>query len=254
MHKIQPKTLFIGKNIVSLPSCHSTNDFASELIQKQSVFEGTIVITSEQTAGRGQRGNLWEAAAGKNITLSLILKPTFLSPLQQFKLNIAISLAIYECLSSFKLEHLKIKWPNDIYVGNKKMGGVLIENALAGSRIAHSIIGIGLNINQEHFSNENATSLRLLTQSQQTFLLENIVEKLCESIEKYYLQLKKQDFVKQHQQYLAILFRFDEMHTFKQGDAIFEAKIIGISEYGFLQLAIGETIKEFDLKEISYVI
>ena len=100
MNKIQPKTLFIGKNTIYLPSCHSTNDIAAEMIQSGSVFDGTTVITSNQTAGRGQRGNAWEALAGQNITISIILKPNFLSANEQFKLNIAVSLGIREFIES----------------------------------------------------------------------------------------------------------------------------------------------------------
>ena len=98
MHNFQPKTLFLGKNSIYLPSCHSTNDFASEIIQTKQVFDGTIVITSYQTAGRGQRGNTWEALPNQNITVSMILKPDFLSITQQFRLNMAVSLGIYEFL------------------------------------------------------------------------------------------------------------------------------------------------------------
>lgn len=254
MYKIQPKTLFVGKNIVYLPSCHSTNDFASELIQNQQVFEGTIVITSDQTAGRGQRGNSWESQANQNITLSLVLKPSFLAAQKQFKLNIAISLGIHHFLNAFGLENLRIKWPNDIYVGDKKMGGVLIENSLAGSRISHSIIGIGLNINQSVFSNPSATSLKIATQNQENFNLETLVERLSESIEKYYLQLKTLDFQKQHAAYLDILFRFNQSHYFKKNDELFLGKIVDVSEQGLLIMEVNNNLQAFDLKEISYII
>ena len=114
MHNFQPKTLFLGKNTIYLPSCHSTNDTAAEIIQNAQAFDGTIVITSDQTSGRGQRGNTWETLPGQNITMSVILKPDFLNASQQFSLNIAISLGIYAFLSKYISEELKIKWPNGL--------------------------------------------------------------------------------------------------------------------------------------------
>ena len=239
-----------------MPSCHSTNDIAAEIIQNKEVFEGTIVITSDQTAGRGQRGNAWETMPGQNITASFILKPDFLIATEQFKLNIAISLGIYEFLSQYMPKNLNIKWPNDIYFGDLKMGGVLIENSLSGSRIAYSIIGIGLNINQLNFteSNNRAISLRLATQSLDEFDIENLLGELCSSLEKYYLQLKNGHYLKQKETYLKILYRFQETHFFRKNGERFLAKIIDIASSGHLMLEINGEVEHFDFKEISFEI
>eukprot|EP01137_Pigoraptor_chileana_P015025 Opistho-2@5140 len=107
-----------------------------------------VIITDNQTAGRGQRGNVWEASIGENLTFSLILKPNFLKASEQFQLNVAVSLGVLDCLSEYIDEDLKVKWSNDIYFQNQKMGGILIENTLQGYQIGYSVIGIGLNINQ----------------------------------------------------------------------------------------------------------
>ncbi len=254
MHNFQPKTLFLGKNTIYLPSCHSTNDIATEIIQTKRVFDGTIVITSDQTAGRGQRGNTWEALPNQNITVSMILKPDFLNIAQQFRLNIAVSLGIYEFLCRYLSDGLAIKWPNDIYVGNRKMGGVLIENTLSGSRIAYSVIGIGLNINQLSFSNDKAISLRLASQKSDDFDIEKLIEQLCECIEKYYLQLKNGHTEVQKKKYLERVFRFGEWHQYEQNGERFLGKIIDVAETGHLIMEVSEEVKKFDFKEISFVI
>ncbi len=253
MHNFQPKTLFLGKNIVYLPSCHSTNDIAAEIIQTKRVFDGTIVITSDQTAGRGQRGNSWEALPNQNITVSMILKPDFLNIAQQFRLNMAVSLGIYEFLCRYLSDGLTIKWPNDIYVGSRKMGGVLIENTLSGSRITYSVVGIGLNINQLSFANDKAVSLRLASRQQDDFEIEKLIEQLCECIEKYYLQLKNGHTEIQKKKYLERVFRINEWYQYEQNGERFLGKIIDVAETGHLVMEVGEDIKKFDFKEISFV-
>lgn len=254
MHNFQPKTLFLGKNTVYLPSCHSTNDIAAEIIQTKRVFDGTIVITSDQTAGRGQRGNSWEALPNQNITVSMILKPDFLNIAQQFRLNTAVSLGIYDFLCKYLSDGLTIKWPNDVYVGNRKMGGVLIENTLSGSRIAYSVVGIGLNINQLSFANDKAISLRLASQHQDDFEIEKLIEQLCECIEKYYLQLKNGHTEVQKKKYLERVYRIDEWHQYEQNGERFVGKIVDVAETGHLIMEVGEEIKKFDFKEVSFVI
>lgn len=258
MNNFKPKTLFLGKNLIYLPSCHSTNDIAHEIIQNKQGFDGTIVITDNQTAGRGQRGNSWEAMPNQNITISIILQPHFLHPTQQFNLNIAVSLAVNEFLSSYILSEvpekkLSIKWPNDVYVGNKKLGGILIENSVSGSRINTSIIGIGLNINQLSFADSRATSLRSELQSD-GFSLQKLIEELCEYIEKYYLQLKNGNEKLLKEQYLKNLFRINEFHFYSDGNETFEGKVIGINSLGMLEIEVNNTIRSFGFKEISFLI
>ena len=149
IENINPNTLFIGKKIVYLPNCHSTNDSALSILGSNDVFEGTTIITSRQTSGKGQKGNRWQSEPGKNLTFSIILKPGFLDVKQQFKLNFAVSLGIFDFLSSFFKSHVKIKWPNDIYYKDSKIAGILIENSIRSMKMQHSIVGVGLNVNQE---------------------------------------------------------------------------------------------------------
>ena len=254
MYNIQPNTLFTGKLIKHLPSCHSTNDIAVEMIQSENtVFEGTVIITDNQTAGRGQRGNTWEASSGENLTFSLILKPNFLKASYQFQLNVAISMGVFDFLSEFIDENLSVKWSNDIYYKDEKMGGILIENSLQGYQIGHSIIGIGLNINQLKFGNLRATSLRNITQNPLKYDLSEMLKKLLENLEKSYLKIKNDDYESLKTRYLNILYRFQKYHYFKRNGQQFLGKIVGIDETGKLGIETNENVIYFDFKEVEFV-
>ena len=255
MYNIQPNTLFTGKIIKYLPTCHSTNDIAVQMIQSENmVFEGTVIITDNQTAGRGQRGNSWEAISGENLTFSLILKPNFLKASDQFQLNVAISMGVFDFLSEFIDENLKVKWSNDIYYENKKMGGILIENSLQGYQIGHSIIGIGLNINQTKFSNEGATSLRNVTQNPLKYDLSELLKNLLENIEINYLKIKNNDYESLKIKYLSNLFRFEEYHYFRRNGQQFLGQIIGIDKTGKLGIETDGNVIYFDFKEVEFMI
>jgi len=255
LYKIQPNTLFTGKIIKYLPTCHSTNDIAAEMIQSQEVFEGTIIVTDHQTAGRGQRGNTWEAALKQNLTFSLILKPSFLRASDQFQLNVAVSLGVHEFLSQYLSEGLSIKWSNDIYHYDKKLGGILIENTLQGYQIGYSVIGIGLNINQTQFAVPTASSLKVASNSLQPYNLDLLLSGLSEKIEKYYLLLKQGYYESLKMRYLSVMYRYQEWHYFKKNGELFLGQIIGIDQTGKLAIETEEEdLLYFNFKEVEFVI
>ncbi|MCB0573965.1 MAG: biotin--[acetyl-CoA-carboxylase] ligase, partial [Saprospiraceae bacterium] len=171
-------TLFIGKVYHRFDQLPSTNDHAAELIAKSTPPEGTVIRAASQTAGRGQFGSRWESAAGKNLTLSVILYPDWLEAGAQFHLSMATALALHDTVYSivqnlpdesllkagepstvYRLPStvhrppstVKIKWPNDLYLGDRKAAGILIQNSLSGAHLQSSILGIGLNVNQPEF-------------------------------------------------------------------------------------------------------
>ncbi|GAB3991758.1 biotin--[acetyl-CoA-carboxylase] ligase [Spirosoma daeguense] len=253
MYKIYPKTLFVGQIIQYLPSCQSTNDEASALIARTDPVEGTLVITDNQTAGRGQRGNQWIAASGQNLTSSLILKPSFLRATEQFWLNIAISLGIYDALQPLLGDQLRIKWPNDVYVGTKKLGGILIENTLHGANIAWSVVGMGLNINQIEMSYATATSLQLESPLPNGYDLPGLLGMLCESLEQRYLQLRSGQRELLKTNYLQILYRYQEEHLFESQGQFFIGTITGIDAMGQLAVLENSVTRYFGFKEISFV-
>ncbi len=252
MHKIQPKTFFVGKNMVYLPTCHSTNDIASEKIQNAAAIDGTIVITDHQTSGRGQRGNSWEAAPGENITMSLILEPRFLHPSEQFNLNIAVSNGICDFFRNRGIEKVSVKWPNDIYINDRKIGGVLIESTISGSQISYSVIGIGLNINQSAFDSERATSLVLESESL-FYPLEGLVEELCLHLETAYLELKEGRAETHRMRYLNNLYRYGVPSRFRDSSGEFPGRITGVDAYGRLLVEGGSSETGYDIKEITYL-
>jgi len=254
LYNITPKTLFIGRKVLFLPTCHSTNDIAASLIREGEVWEGIIVITSDQTRGRGQRGNQWEAEAGKNLTFSVILKPTFVTANDQFQLNIAISLGIHDFLSvHFPKEAIKIKWPNDIYHKDRKLGGVLIENALKKYDIETSVVGIGLNVNQTAFANEKAVSMKMASGQSQDYNLEELLATLAESMERNYLLLKNGRQATMKELYLQNLYRYQTPHRFRQNDQIFEGQIEDVDAFGRLVVLTNGSLRHFSLKEIEFI-
>ena len=251
MYKIPARTLFAGKNLVYVPQCHSTNTLAAELGQKVETPEGTVVITDHQIAGRGQRGNTWEAEPGKNLTFSLILKPDFLTAKDQFQLNEAISVGLAHYIASFVAHKVAIKWPNDILVRDKKVCGILIENHLNSESIGCSIVGIGLNVNQQSFAVPNAESISMITGKE--YDLRNEFEVLLHALEVCYLDLKKGKQAELENKYLDLLYRKDEIHLFTARDEIFEGIIIGVNEDGKLRINVGGVERVFGAKEVAFL-
>jgi len=248
-------TLFIGQSSIELISIDSTNNYVLELLKEASVADGTIVWTQEQTAGRGQRGNNWISRAGENITLSLLLHPE-LRPQKQFYLTKVISLAVAAFVGNMlgNKEIVQIKWPNDIYVSEKKIAGILIENILRGDIVNSSIVGIGLNINQCEFdeSLKNVTSLKLLTKTE--FNIKKCIDKLCEQIEPRYLQLKANKLELLNIDYHKKLYRLDAVGVYKKNGELFNATLTGVTEQGKLLLRLRNTeIISCDFKEVIFV-
>ncbi len=254
MYNNPPKTLFIGQNLIFLPICHSTNDKAAEMLRTIPPPEGTVVVAHQQTHGRGQRGNSWQAEPGKNLTFSCILRPSFLDATQQFRLNIAVSLAVFDFLHAYLPTHLRIKWPNDLYWNDQKLGGILIENSIQGSQLMHSVVGIGLNINQLQFPDTlRATSLSLATMKEDGYNLEILLNELLEFLEKYYLQLRNGNFVSQQTYYQHHLYGWGVKRRFQHQNQILEGIIIGITETGMLEIESENNRYIFAFKEIEFL-
>ena len=250
MYKIPATTLFFGKNLIFMPECHSTNDEMLLLCQKSLPPEGTVIITAQQTAGRGQRGNVWSTEPGKNLTFTLLINPSFLPVQKQLYLNIFVSLAIRDYLTN--IEHLKvqIKWPNDIVFQARKICGILIENQISGVNISASVIGIGLNINQQAFDIAQATSL--LLESGRYTDLSTALDLLLAALEARYFQLRAGKWDALMQDYLSHLFRMGEHALFSDSDGNFTGVIEGIDERGRLLVRRGDGQRAYDLKEIQF--
>lgn len=255
MYQVPSSTLFLGKNLLILPECPSTNTFAVELSQSGQAPEGTVVITHHQTAGRGQRGNTWQSAKGLNLTLSVVLNPVFLVATQQFLLNKAIALAVRETIQPYVEEPVRVKWPNDILIGDKKVCGILIENQLVGEKISRSVAGIGINVNQQGFDSPTASSVML--HAGKEIDIAKMFEDLLKAIEIRYLEIKnKKTEARNHDldsDYIRNLYRINESHRYIVGDNEVEGVIRDIDVHGRLIVEIDHNLRSFDLKEIKYV-
>ena len=248
-------TLFIGKVLLELEEVDSTNSYAMNLLSKNKPSEGTVISAWNQTNGRGQIGSNWDSEAGKNITISLILYPTFLPIKQQFILNQAMSLGVFDFISRFINTEVKIKWPNDIVVKDKKIAGTLIQNILSSNHFQTSIIGIGVNVNQTFFRSNlpNPTSLKLETKSESD--LQNLINLLCSNIEKRYLQLRADHFSIIQKEYLSNLYRYQEDAIYQRmdNDNVFSGKIIGVDESGKLLIDHRRGQSSFSVKEVKFL-
>ena len=250
--EIRPQTLFTGQQLIWLPACGSTNAEAQRLLGENRASEGCTVATDHQTAGRGQRGNRWEATAGENLTLSVVWFPTFLDAGQQFLLSQAVALAVHDWAAALlgPSSALRVKWPNDLYYGPQKLGGILIENALSGQQIQHSVVGIGLNVNQLGFEVPTATSLAGLTG--RAYDLGPLAAHLLECLERRYLQLRAGRVGALRQTYLQALYRYRELHTYEVAGQRVSGQIVGVGEDGRLAVEIGGSVRWFGLQEIRY--
>ncbi len=218
--------------------------------------EGTVVRAIEQTAGKGQPGNHWESEAKKNITMSLLLRPEFLSIVDHFFISIAMSLGITDYLKSKNIEGVCIKWPNDIYVGNNKICGILIENSIIGHTIDSSIVGIGLNINQEKFLSDAPNPVSLTNITGETYDLHTELNQLCNALLRRYVMLANGNQETLKEEYIARLYRFNQMAEYKlpSADTVFKAKITGIAPEGRLIMESDSgKIMKFAFKEVVFV-
>ena len=248
-------TLFVGKVLLSFRELDSTNNYALSLLSKNKPSEGTVISAWKQSDGRGQIGNYWESEAGKNITVSIVLYPSFVTVQEQFVLNQVISLGVVDFLSAKIDRGLRVKWPNDIYVGDKKIAGILIQNSLSQSKIQSSIAGIGINVNQAVFRSNapNPTSLGLETSS--AYELEELLPQLCKAIETRYLEIRSQNFEKVRSDYLNCLYRFQEDALYQRTGTkeVFSGKIVGLTKTGRLILDTKKGEAIFSLKEIKFL-
>ncbi len=247
------KEQIIGRYNTQIESVDSTNKYVSEALQKQELSEGTIVWALNQTQGKGQKGNSWESESGKNLLLSIVIYPDFIKAASQFMLNKVISLGVAEFIQSYK-DDVKIKWPNDIYVGDKKIAGILIENRILGDVIQSSIVGIGININQKEFKSDAPNPVSLYNVTNKEYDLKECLKFLATIIDKWYKYLINEEFELIDTSYLTKLKNYNNFSNYLYEEKVIEAKILGVSEYGklIIETIYASTI-ECDLKEITFL-
>jgi BirA family transcriptional regulator, biotin operon repressor / biotin---[acetyl-CoA-carboxylase] ligase len=246
--------MVIGSKVIFKDSLESTNNFASGLLKKEALPEGTVVHSNYQTSGRGQQGNTWESEAGKNLLLSIVLYPRKIKPADQFAISMAISLGILDHVRDI-VKGSAIKWPNDIYVADRKIAGLLIENSILNGSIIQSIAGIGFNVNQVDFPGyiPNPVSLKMITGNEYD-LSENL-RILLSKLDKRYRQLVSEHDRKMKSEYISSLYGFMEWRPFRTiPDGNIYGRIVGITQSGQLMVeAEDETIREYNFKEIEFI-
>jgi len=213
------------------------------------------VTAGYQTAGRGQIGRSWYSSPNQNILASLVLRPSFLAVTDQFQLSIAISLAIYTTVLNYLPEReVSIKWPNDIYVDNKKIAGILIQNTLKGSTISHSIIGIGLNVNEVDWPAELPNPTSIAQELGQTRPTGELLAALLAEVERYYLNLQQGHSSYQREAYTQHLYRGGvDARYMEQNGTVLTGQIRGIDDNGRLVVDAGGTAKHYQFREIKYL-
>lgn len=261
--KTVTKTRLVGKVFHFFPEIDSTNARALEYIRSGSTPEGTVFVANHQLAGRGQGGKTWFNSPGKSILLSAVFYPVFLPPAKHFRLTQAFSLAVLDLLTPIIRDtknpgteiFTKIKWPNDIYVKEKKIAGILLQSGISGSRFNFCVVGIGLNVLEENFPVELPNPTSLLLETGKRFSLEVLTEGLCQAIENRYLALKGGADTTLQESYRQQLYLRDEWATFAdKGGNQFEGLIRHVTSEGMLSMELKNgTTRTFLHGEVSYL-
>lgn len=234
-----------------LDECGSTN---AEAKDTERFSHGDAVIAIRQTAGRGQRGRSWESTPGENLTFSVVLEPVFLPAARQFMLSEVVALAVAGTLGEYGIE-ARIKWTNDIYVGDRKICGILIEHDLGGGNLARTVAGIGLNVNQTEFPEwlPNPTSMAVETGCR--FDITEVFDVFSSKLEPLYAALERGEEDTVRSAYHGRLYRLGRPHRyFIPGRGEIEGIIRGVEPTGELIVETDGKEEKFLFKEIEFVI
>ena len=246
--------MIIGSNIIRHEKVSSTNSVAAVMCREGNLPEGTVITAEWQESGKGQQGNTWESAPAKNLLFSIILYPTSIKADGQFYILQVIALGVYDALAGLTGD-VKIKWPNDIYVRDDKIAGILIENSVMGNSIKNSIAGIGINVNQDKFLSDapNPVSLKIITGSD--YDRDLIFRSVCQKIEARYEMLKSGKKESLMADYKGALYRMLRWHRFRDSGGEFTGMIEDVTPSGLLVVRRKEGIvKQYAFKEIEYLI
>lgn len=239
--------------ILRLEEVDSTNTWLAN--HEKELPETVMVYSHSQRSGRGQRGNSWESEPGRNITASIVFHPEAFDASRQFLISEAVALAIVEYLEGHGIK-AEVKWPNDIYVGDKKICGILVEHVVTGRHITRTIAGFGINLNQEKFYSDAPNPVSLYNITGEKYVLEEEVEKVAHKIEKYLEELESGE--SHHQKFLGKLWRKDgNFYKFRdvKANEMIEGCILDVADNGLMTIAVkdgGE--REYAFKEVEFIL
>lgn len=247
-------TLFTGRHRVALREVLSTNSYLSGLLREGRLPEGAAVTAYLQNAGRGQGENLWHSAPGLNLLVSYVFYPSFLNAYNAFQLNMAVATALGDFATHYLGDQVRIKWPNDLYYGNRKLGGVLIENSIYDFQVRQAIIGIGINVNQPSFPDDLPNPVSFFQITGKAHVLDEVFATLSQCMESRYLQLKASGEKGIREDYHRHLLRHGKWEWFQQGERRFEGMVMGVNKNGHLliQNKEGHT-EDFGMKQVKYL-
>ena len=246
----------IGKVVQFFEELSSTNDVAIQWLAKSPPIDGTVIMAASQTAGRGQANSVWESAPHQNLTLSVILYPYFLAVAEQFLLSQAMAIAVRDFVQLFLPDKkVTVKWANDVWVGDKKIAGILIQNQLLGSRWQSAVVGIGININQKKFAQLGLNATSLSVEEEDVFDLSEIQSYLFQQLDLRYAQLQAGKTNQIRADYAKNLYKKDVLSSFfhQKKQAVFQGTIVGTTDAGYLEMKIDDTIQFFETKEIIFL-
>jgi BirA family transcriptional regulator, biotin operon repressor / biotin---[acetyl-CoA-carboxylase] ligase len=246
--------MIIGSNYIFIENLPSTNTYSISVLRNQLVREGTVIHTNFQSAGRGQPGSKWESEDGKNLLFSIILYPTVIDASDQFIISMAISLGISDFLAG-EIPQCRIKWPNDIYIVNDKIAGILIENSIMASQIENSVAGIGLNVNQDRFGPgiPNPVSMKMITG--RVYNTGECLREVTSHLDKRYKQVISGSHDGLRQEYVSRLYRLNEWSDFRDKKGKFSGKILTVTNNGRLQIERKSGSKsEYAFKEVEFLL
>ena len=235
-----------------LKEIDSTNRYLWSLLEDKSLPEGSVVYTDFQTAGRGQAGNFWESEEGKNLLFSLLVYPDFLPANQQFLISQIVSLSVKKVLERY-IKEVRVKWPNDIYWKEQKICGILIENDLMGEWMSRSVIGVGLNVNQEKFHSDAPNPVSLFQITGKKYKRDELLEDFLHVFFDYYTLLLQERIDEIRTAYVEALFHGDGYYGYTDRNGTFEAVVYSIEPTGhlILQLRTGE-LRRYAFKEVAF--
>ena len=246
-------------SIINLATVDSTNSYLrneAENLWNKHGEEGFIIVTAEhQTAGRGQRGNTWNSNAGENLLFSILVRPgETLEVSRQFLLSQAVALSIHDAMKCYGVD-TRLKWPNDIYAGNRKLAGILLELDYAGAFVEQAIIGIGLNVNQENFPPMDRTPVSMKMLRKRDFILDDALATILDLFEHYYTEMRFGNRDAIAAEYKRVLLGMDERHTFIDYNGRFDAVIQDVESDGHLILRRNDgSTGRYAFKEVEMVL
>lgn len=240
--------------VLQHPILASTNTHLINMLASgEPVEEFTVVITEEQTSGRGQGSNRWSSQGGKNLTFSTLLLPD-IEAKDHFFLNMCVSLGIRDTVEKY-VNDVQVKWPNDIYVGNDKICGILIESSIKSGRIVRCVAGMGLNVNQEKFEDWVPNPTSIYNASGEESDLHEVLDEVMHHIAKYYRALREGCLEDIKQEYLAHMWRKDKQAEYQDKDGRFTGVIRGCDDTGCLQIERADgTVSTYAFREVKFIL